>query len=297
MYTTSIPYASLPHVSDALSADEVRLSLLVSLLVQPLHELLVDFIVDGQRAGAHDSEEEEDGCVQRGLLEVVRVALDVAQREALQPRRGQVEVDGGEHAAEERQGGWSGEQPDGQEEAAEELDVVVQRCPHRQRARRAGQEAKVRRQHVRDETVEAWRVAARGGWRRWWSWRGKVWSRVKVRVRGVVARAGAGTGAVGEPSPPVPKLAGPRPPSEPWWIMRTPARTRIGTSTLAASPSSSLEVRKTVPGPPSSWLGGSGLGSVGRCGVSVVARAHVWRQGLLRRTQSTNCSTSSSVAI
>ena len=75
----------------------------------------------------------------------------------------------------------------------------------------------------------------------------------------VVARAGAGTGAAGEPSPPVPKLAGPRPPSEPWWIMSTPARTRMGTSTLAASPSSSLEVRKTVPGPPSSWLGlGSG---------------------------------------
>ena len=227
----------------------------VSLLVKPLHELSVDLVVDGQRAGAHDSEEKEDGCVQRRLLEVVRVALDVAEREALQPRRGQVEVDGGEHAAEERQGSWSGEQPDGQEEAAEELHVVVQRRPNRQRAGRAGQEAKVRRQYVRDETVEAWRVGARR------------MSAVVVMAREggglglglgldvVVARAGAGTAAAGEPSPPVPKLAGPRPPSEPWWIMSTPASTRMGTSTLAASPSSSFEVRKTVPGPPSSWLG------------------------------------------
>lgn len=54
---------------------------------------------------------------------------------------------------EERERRESGEQPDGNKDAAEELDVIVQRGPRGQIEQR--QETKVRLEHVRDEAFEA----------------------------------------------------------------------------------------------------------------------------------------------
>ena len=68
-----------------------------ALIVKALGELRVDSLIDRLGAGAHEGEEEENTGVQRRLLKVVGVVLDVAEGEALQAGRGEVKVDRSAH--------------------------------------------------------------------------------------------------------------------------------------------------------------------------------------------------------
>mmetsp|Transcript_3577 Transcript_3577/g.6756 ORF Transcript_3577/g.6756 Transcript_3577/m.6756 type:complete len:267 (+) Transcript_3577:25-825(+) len=141
----------------SLRANELLLLLLlfcsahVLLLLCLCADVAVDDRVDGERARAVEEEEEEDKGVQRGLLEVVRVARDVSERKALQACACEMEVDGAAHGEEERQSSRAGEEADREEDSAKEFRVVMKGCPQREVS---GQETEVGLHDEIDEPLE-----------------------------------------------------------------------------------------------------------------------------------------------